>query len=325
MGLQGHLYFHSPCFDGIVSAVLAWDFLETKQGWIRIELHPVNYGLRSSWLTSSLEEPCAIVDFHFHPQAEFWADHHLTTFINEDVRKDFARRKQPTIVYDDRADSCAGLLWDHLARAFDYRNPRYEEMVRWANKIDAARYESVSEVIFPEAPALRISLGLASGSGDKYCKWLAQELRGKTLDRVASIPQVRAKYEHALSLIQTGLDRFQKAAKLESDGIVVFDVDAREAIVSRYAPYYFFPNARYSAGIIRWGEVAKITAMRNPWREFESVEIGKICEGLGGGGHRRVGSILLRAERTAEAHLLLGRLLSEIRQQENAMQEVQVR
>ena len=28
----GRIYFHSPCFDGIVSAVLAWDFLDYPLG-----------------------------------------------------------------------------------------------------------------------------------------------------------------------------------------------------------------------------------------------------------------------------------------------------
>lgn len=318
---QGHLYFHSPCFDGIVSAVLAWDFLETRQGWTHPTLHSVNYDLRESWLSSTLERPCAIVDFLYHPQAEFWADHHLTTFLDEETRRDFEGRRSPTLVYDDRAGSCAGLLWGHLDRTFGYRNPRYTEMVEWAEEIDSARYESVREAIFSPAPALRVNLGLALGDREGYCEGLVRALRNGTLDQVADLPEVQARFECAQSLIQTGLDRFAKTAQLESDGIVVFDVDGRGAIISRYAPYYFFPDARYSAGIVRREGEATITVMRNPWREFPSVFLGRICEKLGGGGHQRVGAVVLRGEQVSEARSLLDRLLLEIRGEERRVEE----
>ncbi len=270
----------------------------------------------------TLERPCAIVDFLYHPQADFWADHHLTTFLNNGARKDFEVRRQPTLVYDDRSESCATLLWGHLARAFGHRNPKYSEMVRWADKTDAARYESVTEAIFPSAPALKISLGLVFGGRERYCERLVEALCQATLKEVSELPEVQARFDKAQLLIRLGLDCFAKAARFESDGIVVFDVDGKDTIVSRYAPFYFFPEARYSAGIVRWEGGAKITAMRNPWREFESVEIGKICEGLGGGGHRRVGSVLLRGERIAEASALLDRIVSEIRRQNKETREV---
>jgi len=321
MGLPAHLYFHSPCFDGIVSAVLAWDFLENKLGWTRLALHSVNYDLKGGWLSSTLEKPCAIVDFLYHPEAEFWADHHLTAFLSDDARRDFERRKGQTLIYDDRVGSCATLLWRHLAQAFGYRNSRYAELVTWAEKTDAARYESVAEAIFPSAPALKISLGLVFGNRQGHCETLVRALREQTLDQVAGLLEVQTRFARAQNLIKDGLSRFEESARLEEDGILVFDVDSSNTVISRYAPFYFYPAARYSAGIVRWKGGAKITAMRNPWREFESVPLGKICEQLGGGGHRRVGSVVLQGERAAEAPALLKRILSEIRREERETAE----
>jgi len=257
------------------------------------------------------------VDFLYHPQAEFWADHHLTTFLNEDSRKHFEGRQGPNLVYDERAGSCAGLLHEHLSRAFGHRNSRYEEMVRWAEKIDAARYDSVQEAILAPAPALQISTGLALGGAEGYCEDLVRSLRDGTLEQVADLPEVRRRFERAQALLESGLDRFAASARLEGDGIVVFDVDGKGALIRRYAPYYFYPEARYSAGIVRWEGGAKITAMRNPWRQFESVFLGKICEKLGGGGHQRVGSVVLRGDRAAAAASMLERLLAEIRSAES--------
>lgn len=311
------LYFHSPCFDGIVSGVLAWDFLETSQHWEFNQLRTVNYDARSTWLATSLETPCAVVDFLYHPQAQFWADHHLTTFLTHEVERDFEQRKSRWLIYREESGSCAMLLWTHLAESFSYQNPRYEEMVRWADKIDAARYESVNEAILGDTPALRISRSLAFKSSPEYCEHLVKELRVTTLDEAAQLPEVRERSEQVQSLIKSGLARFAERSKLE-DEIVVFNLDSKGVIVNRYTPYYFFPEARYSIGIIKSSSGAKITAMRNPWLEFPSVPLGKIFEKVGGGGHQRVGSVILTGEQATRAPSLLESLIKEIRARDTA-------
>ncbi len=319
MMAAGSLYFHSPCFDGIVSAVLAWDFLGAHQGWSDPALHAVNYDLRESWLSAPLTQPAAVVDFLYHPDASFWADHHQTAFLTEVVRQHFEARRSPELAYDESSDSCAGLLWEHLFQAFGHRNTNYTELVTWAEKIDAARYASVEEALSSTAPALRLSLGLAMGCAGGYCEGLVRALRQKPLVEVAELSEARDRFEHVRTLTQVGLDRFKRSARLEDDGIVVFDVDATDAIASRYAPYHFFPEARYSVGIVRFADTAKITAMRNPWREFPSVPLGRIASRLGGGGHHRIGSIALRGEAVAQAPRLLSEFLAEIRQRDRQL------
>ena len=64
---------------------------------------------------------------------------------------------------------------------------------------------------------------------------------------------------------------------------------------------------------------AKITAMRNPWREFASVPLGRILEAVGGGGHHRVGAVALPPERVAEARAVLVRVLAEVRRRQEAL------
>lgn len=306
------LYFHSPCFDGIVSAVLTWDFLQSKLDWTDVNLRSVNYELKDRWLSSDLETPCAIVDFLYHPQAEFWADHHLTSFLTKNAREDYEHRQGQMLIYDDHAGSCAALLWRHLRDAFDYRNPRHEDLTRWAEKTDSASYDSVEEAIFPSSPALKISLSLVLGDHDGYSQKLVRDLRTKSLDAVANSPEVHFRFDRIQGSIKQGLDRFRQAARITPQDIVVFDVDTQGAFVSRYAPYYFFRQARYSVGIMRWAGGTKITAMRNPWHEFDSVPLGEICARFGGGGHRRVGSIMLQGEQIPDASTLLNRLLREI-------------
>src|ERR1700675_884013 len=101
------LYFHYPCFDGLVSAVLAWEFLEKHEEWNIRDLQPVDYTLRDTWLSSELKTPCAIVDFLYHPRADFWADHHQTSMLTRAAEEDFQRR---------RGDAC--LLFHPRARSW---------------------------------------------------------------------------------------------------------------------------------------------------------------------------------------------------------------
>ena len=310
---EGRIYFHSPCFDGIASAVLAWDCLHATRGWTSPALEPINYDVRTTWLRSPLAQPAAVVDFLYHPTAEVWADHHQTTFLTEAAHQDFLARRGPFIVYDERAGSCAMLLWEHLATSLGHRNPAYADLVAWAEKIDAARYGSVEEALDSDAPALRLNLSLAIGETEGYCEGLVRALREQPLATVAALPDVQRRFEEGKALLDSGLDRFKRGAHLEDDGIVLFDVDSRGTLVNRYAPYHVFPQARYSAGIVRSETGAKVTVMRNPWLDFPSAPLGRIAETLGGGGHQRVASIALQGDQAARATTVLSRFVEEIR------------
>ena len=312
MRKNAFLYFHSPCFDGIISAVVASDFLENHCRWVFERYCAVDYSLRDIWLSHSLGKRCAVVDFIYHPQATFWADHHTTTFLNADTKRDFTRRRRGrTLFYDDRLGSCSKLLWQALKDAFSYRNEAYSNMVEWAERIDSARYSSVAEAVLGETPALRIRASLGVNEDPGFFEGLVTALRSKTLDEVAGLPQVDIRARHVRSQIEAGLERLKHSIWVDDNGIVVFDVDSRGVAISRYAPYFFFPDARYSAGIVRSNHGTKITAMRNPWRDFPSVKLGKIFERFGGGGHERVGSVLIPD--TLDARTTLHKIVDQIR------------
>lgn len=315
---EATLYFHSPCFDGIASAVVARDFLEGRFGLRVGLLRAVNYDQRATWLASPLNEPAVVVDFLYHRAAAFWADHHLTAFLDDSMRSDVGPSTQRILIYDATAPSCAGLLWREIDHRFGYRNERYAELIGWADKIDAARYDSVDEAVLGEAPALRLTLGLAAGDGATYSERLVDELQTRSLTEVAHLPEAQARYAKVRVLLTIGLDRFKRDARLEDDGIVVFDVDSTDAVVPRYAPYYYYPDARYSVGVMRWPGGAKVTAMRNPWRASTEVPLGQIAASLGGGGHERVGSVALRGHDVLHAETVLNNFLARIRKHEKS-------
>lgn len=189
------LYFHSPCFDGIASAVLASDFVETFLDWAIEDYCPVNYRLRPTWLEEPLPEQSAVVDFLYHPRAAFWADHHSTSFLSQEVREEYDNKKTQYLAYDHKADSCAGLLWNHLKKSFDYRNNSFADLVAWADKTDGARYSSVREAIGGTAPALILNYSLAYGDDHGYSTLLVRHLRSNSLESAARLPEVQERYK----------------------------------------------------------------------------------------------------------------------------------
>lgn len=312
-----HLFFHSPCFDGIVSAVVAWDYFEHREGAADVRLHPVNYDLRPTWRSKRLPRSSVVVDFLFHPAAQFWADHHATTFADASDGALLDARPAGSYVYAPDASSCAVALRDYLQRQFGYRNPRFDALVEWADRVDSARYRSPREALLAPAAALQISLTLAEAD-TAYCCFLVAQLKAKSISAVARDPKVQRRVRDAKGRLRAGLRDFRKAAALTDDDIVVFDVDTSKRPVSRYAPYYYFPEARYSVGVMRSPEGAKVTAMRNPWREFRSVPIGSLAAKFGGGGHQRVGSILLRGRESRRATEVLNHFVEAIREHERS-------
>jgi len=304
------VYLHFPCFDGVISAVLACEYLERKHGWKTGQIVPVNYSERETWTTRPLDKPAAVVDFLYHPDADFWADHHQTTFLTPELEAHARRRGFDNLLYDASASSCAEVIWRKSYRFL--REPRFREMVEWARRIDGARYNSVEEAVLGDTPALRISFSFLRDSSTEYCRFLVESLRSKSLAEVAASQHVAECYQSVRKAIRSGQQLFRKASRLEKDGIVVFNVrEAGDVLLSRYAPYLAYPNARYSVGIMDTGNGAKITAMRNPWRRFKSVPLGQIFRHYGGGGHQRVASVLLKDPE--EAKQTLGSILSDLR------------
>jgi hypothetical protein len=293
------LYFHYPCFDGLISAVLAAEFLERHEDWHISDFEPVDYSLRDKWLSTDLKGRAAIVDFLYHPQAEFWVDHHQTSILTPQAKEDFERRKQHLrLIFDPRANSCAALLYRNLRR-FLSDKPHLKDMVAWAEKIDAAKYSSVKEAILGEAPALRIARTLSGEdeSGPEYARFLLRELRDHDLAHVADLEPVKTREDRIRRSILSGLKNVKSNLRLEKGGVAVFDArPKRNQLINRYAPYFFQPEARYSIAVVRSRTGIRITAMRNPWQSFRSIPLGRAFAKFGGGGHQRVGAVQLPAD-----------------------------
>lgn len=312
---KGHLYFHAPCFDGIVSAVLAWDFFEARCGWRSVALHPVNYDLRGGWINRPLQHPAAVVDFLYHPRADFWADHHLTTFLSQEMEAQFRRRDRSQMFYDRNAGSCAEVIWRGLKTRFRYRNEKFRPLVRWAARLDAAKYRSVDEAVFAKLPVLQIARTLALGNDRRYAAYLVRLFKELKIDEIAAMEPVLRRYQRAQARLELGLRRMRQSIKVGPGGIATYDVRSANALVNRYAPYVYAPRAPYVAGIVRGSDSVKVTVQRNPWKKPGRIALGEILQSFGGGGHTQVGSVILRGKKAKKARAVLQSVVKKIRRQ----------
>jgi nanoRNase/pAp phosphatase (c-di-AMP/oligoRNAs hydrolase) len=61
---------------------------------------------------------------------------------------------------------------------------------------------------------------------------------------------------------------------------------------NKFIPYYLHPESVYSVGLSKSSFRVKISVGSNPWTNAENlINLAKICERYGGGGHARVGAI----------------------------------
>src|SRR5262249_25813883 len=134
------IHYHRD-FDGMVSAAILSVVLKEKRGeaagW-----KSVNYDQRSNWELFEAGRRFAIVDFHFHPRAEYWFDHHPTTFLTPELRAQYAPSERWH--WDERSPSCPPIILRHAAQHWAQApSERFLEMARWSDVIDAARFTSV--------------------------------------------------------------------------------------------------------------------------------------------------------------------------------------
>jgi hypothetical protein len=312
---KGTLFLHYPCFDGLVSAAIASDFLENRMGWAIRDVQRVNYDLSPTWVETRLPEQSAVVDFLYHPDAVFWADHHATTFASDAARAHCETNADRRILlYDKESPSCGMLLFRRLGNDLSDR-VHYGEMARWADLIDGAQYASVEQAVSGEEPAFVINASLTGVRDAGELEFLLEALRSRSLAEIAALPQVRSRADDVRSRTEAGLRLVKKEIRLAPGGIAVFAVTPSEGdIVNRYSPYCFFPDARYSVALIESPKDAKITAMRNPWIDFESVPLGQIFRKYGGGGHQRVASVVIPAGAALDPRHVVSEIVRTIRE-----------
>ncbi len=287
--LEGPLTIHyHRDFDGMVSAAVLAHVLRDRLGE-NAAWRSVNYDQRANWESFEAGKRFAIVDFHFHPRAEWWFDHHPTTFLNEDLRRAYAPSDR--WMWDEASPSCPPLVLRHAEKHLGYVvPPRFAEMAKWSDVIDAARYTSVDQAIFGDDAALRIARALTTSPGQDWTDVLVGALLESDLETVANREDVEKSHQRASRNRDKALSQFPPTVQWKKDGVLLYDASSNQIRRERFAPFYHHPDISYSVGVIPTRAGFHVSAGENPWNPPRSgAHVGEIMETYGGGGHRAVG------------------------------------
>jgi hypothetical protein len=281
------IHYHRD-FDGMVSAAVLTKILRTRFGEVA-SWRSVNYDQRTDWENFQKDERFGIVDFHFHPRAEYWFDHHPTTFLTPELRSQY----QPSDrwLWDEASPSCPPLILKHAQDHWGVLPPdRFTEMSHWSNVIDAALFKDVEQALFGDDPALRISRALTAAPGPDWTDTLVGAMVEGTLEEVARRPDVEKAWQRAARNRDKALRQFAPTVLSTDENVILYDASSNRIRRERFAAFFHFPDALYSVGIIPTRAGFHVTAGRNPWNiPAGDTNIGALMESYGGGGHRAVG------------------------------------
>jgi len=281
------IHYHRD-FDGMVSAaVLAWA-LERREA-LPLTWKSVNYDQRVDWPSFQAGKRFAIVDFHFHPRAEYWFDHHPTTFLSDELRATY----QPSErwAWDESSPSCPPLILAHARRHWGLEAPpRFAEMAHWSNIIDAARFKDVEQAVFGDEPALRIMRALTVAPNPDWTDVIVGAMLAGDLETVARREDLEKAYQRASRNRDRALEQFPPTVTSKEGGVLLYDASSDKIRRERFAAFYHHPDIFYSVGVIPTRSGFHVTGGENPWNPPASgAHIGELMERYGGGGHKAVG------------------------------------
>ncbi|MGD0800955.1 MAG: phosphoesterase [Terracidiphilus sp.] len=323
--MRVRVFYHDKCFDGACSASLFTRFhRECVTPAASYEYHGLVHRAGALFDESDFcGDENAIVDFKYStsPKITWWFDHHLSAFLTPQDQEHYLTCKQDPVCGSHRfldADytSCTSFLAHIGSTHFGFNIAPMAELIRWANIVDGAKYESAESAVEMAAPAMKLTLIIESTQDDAFIPRLIPLLTEMPLAEVLCQPFVAP-------LLPPLLERHQQAIKLirdraeERDGTIYFDItDQPQEGYNKFIPYYLHPHATYSIGLSKSSFRTKVSVGSNPWTKADParmVNLAQVCERYGGGGHARVGAISFPPDQAAEARVAAAEIVAELR------------
>ncbi len=323
--MRVRVFYHEKCFDGACSASLFTRFhRERVAPGASYEYHGLVH--RAGALFDEAEftgDENAIVDFKYSasPKITWWFDHHLSAFLTREDQQNFlACQRDPACAarkfFDPTYTSCTSFLAYIAQTRYGFNTAPVAELIRWADIVDGAKFESPEAAVEMAAPAMKLTLIIEATQDDEFLPRLIPLLTEMPLAEVLSQPFVA-------SLLPPLLERHRQALELirdraeERDGTIFFDIsDQPLEGYNKFIPYYLYPQASYSIGLSKSSFRTKVSVGSNPWTRTDPakmVNLAEICERYGGGGHARVGAISFPPDKEAEAREAAEEIVAELR------------
>ena len=294
--LQVRVFYHDKCFDGACSAALFSRFYRER---IRSDGEFVYTGLlhRAGALFNEKDfdgDENAIVDFKYSssPNITWWFDHHESAFLSPSDAAHFEQDQSNRKFYDPAFKSCTSFIAMIAEQRFGFDPRPVAELVHWTDIVDGALYESAQSAVEMKAPAMKLTMAVEAVQDPEFVKKLIPLLATQPLASILEEPFVASVLPPLLERHQRSIDILRQRSK-ETQGTIFFDLtDLDLEGYNKFIPYYLHPESIYSVGLSKSSFRVKVSVGSNPWSKREpTVNLAKVCERYGGGGHARVGAI----------------------------------
>jgi hypothetical protein len=312
------VFYHDKCFDGASSAALFSRFYRER---IRSDVDFVFSGLlhRAGALFDEKQfdgDENAIVDFKYSssPRITWWFDHHESAFLSPADAAHFEQDQSNRKFYDPDFKSCTSFIAMIAKERFGFDPQPVSELIHWTDIVDGAMYDDAKSAVEMKAPAMKLTMAIEASTDRNFVKSVIPLLAYNSLASILEEPFVAAVLPPLLERHQRSIGILRERSE-EKDGTIVFDItDLELEGYNKFIPYYLHPDSIYSIGLSKSSFRVKVSVGSNPWSKREpTINLARICERYGGGGHARVGAISFDVTQSEAAHKAALEIVEELR------------
>jgi hypothetical protein len=165
-----------------------------------------------------------------------------------------------------------------------------------------------------KAPAMKLTMVIESAPDHGFVPNLIPLLATKSLGEILQEPFVAPLLPPLLKRHELSLGILKERTECK-DATIFFDVTDHDLEgYNKFVPYYLHPESVYSVGLSKSSFRVKVSVGSNPWAPQEpEVNLARICERYGGGGHARVGAISFPVDQHAAAIKASQEIVAELR------------
>jgi hypothetical protein len=316
--LKVRVFFHGKCFDGTASAALFSRFYRER---IRADVDFEFTGLvhRAGALFNEEDfdgDENAIVDFKYSPSPRitWWFDHHQSAFLTPQDAEQYRNGDKSRKFFDPEFKSCTKFLAQVAEQKFGFDPRPVEELIRWADIIDGAQFKSPEEAVEMAAPAMKLTMAIESTNDPEFLPRLIPYMVSEPLGQVLQEPFVASVVPPLLERHRKSIDIIRQRSECKQ-GTIYFDITDQDLEgYNKFIPYYLHPESVYSVGLSSSSFRTKVAVGSNPWTTRQNmVNLAKVCERYGGGGHARVGAISFPPDKGDLARVAAAEIVAELR------------
>ncbi len=316
--MKVRVFYHDKCFDGACSASVFSRFYRER---IHSDAEFVFSGLvhRAGSLFDESKfdgDENVIVDFKYStsPKVTWWFDHHLSAFLTPEDAAHYEQQQSTRKFYDPDFRSCTKFIAHIAEKRFGFDPRPVAEVVEWADIIDGALYPTAQSAVEMREPAMKLTMAIESAQDHGFVPKLITMLAYEPLAEILRQPFVAERIPALMERHWRSVEILRQRAECRM-GTIFFDITDQDLEgYNKFIPYYLHPECVYSVGLSKSSFRTKIAVGSNPWAKPDHMlNLAKICERYGGGGHARVGAISFPADQLEQARAAAREIVEELR------------